>query len=123
MNDMKRNVRLARFTDLTLLDDMLKEYDMHGEICHPYVFNLNADTTTYLSYIHDGEKLVGVMRYTPYLRNPCHGNMGISIRPSERGKGYGREAIRLGLLTDEMFGKYVTACIAEDNQRSIAAFT
>ena len=117
------NVSLVCSTDPTLFRDMLHEYDLHGEICHPYEFNLNADTTTYLSYIHDGEKLIGVLRYTPELRNPCHGNIGISIRPSERGKGYGRAAIRMELQTHKILDRYVTACIAEDNQRSIAAFT
>ena len=120
---MMKKIELAQTCGNTMVEEMLLEYDANGEICHPYRFSENADTKNFLYYLISDYRLVGVARYTPELRNPCHGNIGISIRPSERGKGHGRQAIAKLIAIAVQTKGYATACIAETNTKSIAAFT
>lgn len=56
--------------------------------------------------IHDGEYIgtLGLRHKTTKKTRDREGNMGYHIRPSKRNKGYGTEALRLGLLKAKSIG-------------------
>ena len=52
------------------------------------------------------------------------GHIGYSIRPSQRGKGYGKEQLRLGLAAARKQGlERVLITCDEDNEASVAPFS
>ena len=114
-----RNVKLVELdlVDTNAVNAMLQEYAANGEQCKP--MNFLQDTNTRLYVIMDGSLAVGMVRKTSTLYRECHGKFGISVRPAERGKGYGRAAMKeakVGWKCEP------TACIDRTNVRSIRMF-
>lgn len=119
---MSESVKLALLAsiDTSSVEAMLAEYAAAGEICHPMNFAGDENTTLY-AVLAAGE-LVGVIRVTRELWNLCHGNIGISLRPTARGRGYGSEAIN-AIPEHASFGKWEpTACIDKNNAVSLRMF-
>lgn len=106
-----------RELDVKLLDMMLDEYAANGEECKPMKFYSDKNTKMYAIIV--GEEPAGIVRVTRILWRKCHGNVGISVRPSRRGMGIGSVAIRdidIGAMNEP------TACIDEKNKMSIKMF-
>ena len=93
----------------------------------------NADTceqagtevpsTTYFAIRSSDKKLVGVIDLRHHINHPIleswGGHCGYSVRPSERGKGYGAEMLRQNVLNAGKMGikKMLVVC-DEDNTAS-----
>lgn len=119
---MSESVKLTLLAsiDTSLVEAMLSEYTAASEICHP--MNFAGDENTNLHGILAAGELVGVIRVTRELWNLCHGNIGISLRPTARGRGYGSTAIN-ALPKYAGFGEWEpTACIDVNNTVSLRTF-
>lgn len=114
-----RNVQIVPLQnyDRAEVDRMLNEYSKSGEICKPMEFLHDENTTVFI--VADGRIAVGMIRTTRKLWRECHGKVGISIRPSLRGSGYGAAALSALKWDDE---SVPTACVDVNNIRSIRMF-
>jgi len=70
-------------------------------------------------WLVDGKKFIGALRLNKKLNKKLRirgGNIGYTIRPSERKKGYGIKILRLGLLKAKVHGfKKIRIDCREDN--------
>lgn len=67
-----------------------------------------------------GDRLVGMLRISIKVNYPANGMIGYSIRPSERGKGYGKAIVAEALIKCICSGILpVTACVWEKNKVSL----
>lgn len=111
--------------DYDIVAEMLKEYAENNEECKPMNFKDDPNTLL-MAVMNDEDKLVGVVRFTTKLWHECHGNVGVSIRPSERNKGYGRDVLSsMKLFIKAMANRFrfkPKACIDEKNEVSIRLF-
>mgnify|MGYP001371220937 CR=1 FL=1 len=72
-----------------------------------FLKKLNNSKTTFIYWLVDDNKFIGVLRLSKRLNKKLRirgGNIGYAIRPSERKKGYGTEILRLGLLKAKVGG-------------------
>ena len=76
-------------------------------------------------WLVDGKNFLGKLsirhKLTKYLKN-FGGHIGYYIRPSQRGKGYGREILRLGLKKAKLLGiknVLITCSIKNDPSRRV----
>lgn len=62
----------------------------------------------YLAVRRSDEKVVGVIDLRHHINHPilgtCGGHCGYSVRPSERGKGYAKEMLRLNIQNAKALG-------------------
>ena len=76
----------------------------------------------YLAIRRADDRLVGMLDFRHPLSAAmlvCAGHIGYSVRPAERGKGYGREMLRLALPLCRAAGeKRVLLCCARENSAS-----
>lgn len=74
-------------------------------------------------WLLDGERILGSCRIRPELIPKIEldgGHVSYDVRPSERGRGYGRELLRLALVECSRLGlRRVLLTTAPDNERSI----
>ena len=105
----------AFYAYLRSLEDESKENYLPADIAPQTTFWLTRDDDALLGYVSIRHKL------TPALEEEG-GNIGYSIRPSERGKGYGKQLLTLALKKAADLGlESVLVTCEEDNQPSISA--
>ncbi len=73
-------------------------------------------STTYFAIRESDDKLVGVIDLRHHINHPIlrtwGGHCGYSVRPSERGKGYAKEMLRLNIQNAKRMGipKFLVVC-------------
>ncbi len=83
----------------------------------------NVPSTTFFAIRKKDNKLVGVIDLRHHINHPIlgswGGHCGYSVRPSERGKGYGAEMLRLNVINADKMGidRMLVVC-DEDNTAS-----
>lgn len=76
----------------------------------------NVPSTTYFAIRKDDDRLVGVIDLRHHINHPVlgtwGGHCGYSVRPSERGKGYAKEMLRLNIQNAREMGipKLLVTC-------------
>ena len=74
----------------------------------------------FFTYGSSGKRLAGLLRLTSKVTYPANGMLGYSIRPSERGKGYAKELLKLAKSWGAWHGMIpLTACVDVRNEISI----
>ena len=85
--------------------------------------NARKDRRTRYVGMYVDAMLVGIGRITLRLNNEASGKIGYAIRPSERGKGYAQQMIKMMTDACDVIGvPEPTACVDEGNEKSIRAF-
>ena len=101
--------------DGTAVKDYYAEMLANGDEEKPY-----SGFSYTFCYIRESDgRMVGMLNLRP--DGGLIGTIGYSIRPSERGKGYGTALLEQGLELCEMFGITPVAVVRKDNAASIRA--
>ncbi len=99
--------------DGTAVKDYYAEMLANGDEEKPY-----SGFSYTFCYIRESDgKVIGMLNLRP--EDGLIGTIGYSIRPSERGKGYGTALLEQGLELCEMFGITPVAVVRKDNAASI----
>ncbi|MDD3106196.1 MAG: GNAT family N-acetyltransferase [Bacilli bacterium] len=78
-------------------------------------------STTYFAIRESDHKLVGIIDLRHHINHPLFsswaGHCGCSVRPSERGRGYAKEMLRLNLINalDVGIDKILVTCLTENH--------
>lgn len=79
----------------------LEFYNKSEKIAFDNYNQIETPFFQYVLYRKSDNKIVGAVNIRPYLNRELdenfEGNIGYSIRPSERGKGYGNKALELAI--------------------------
>ena len=101
-------------------ENMFEKVKEHSEIIHESYEQSKPIKFQYLLFDEDS-RLVGLFSIRPYLTRSLDetygGNIGYSIRPSERRKGYAKEGLRLAVLECKRLNPNdpVMVCCSKDN--------
>ena len=105
---------------LCILDEMEKRKSRPGE---------SVPSSSYIAVRCSDNRVVGIIDLRHHIDHPIlgvwGGHMGYSVRPSERGKGYAKEMLRLNLQNcrDRKLDKVLITCSRENtaSERMILA--
>ena len=109
------------YTDETSFEDMFAQIKKHGEIEFSGYEQKIPVKFQYLLLRETDHRIVGVVSIRPFLTRGLDesygGNIGYSIRPTERRQGYAVEGLRLAILECKKINKHdaVMLCCNADN--------
>lgn len=109
------------YTSCSSFEEMFENLKRHENMTFNNYFQADIPCIQYLLMRKEDEKLVGAVSVRPYLTKKLDddfgGNIGYSIRPSERKKGYATLALKLAIEKCKEInptGK-ITVCCYKDN--------
>lgn len=105
------------YEDSATYEEMFEHLKKHENMTFRSYFQTKAPCIQYLLMRKEDESLVGMVNVRPYLTKKLDktfgGNIGYSIRPSERRKGYATLGLKLAIDKMKEFnpnGKIIVCC-------------